>query len=103
MNLSRSKTVYVFQSGDTALFALTADPTGEILPSQVCGLTGWRRVRSLTLDLGNGKQIDECTTVTLAAIKKHGFYLAHGAIHGTLIDYVARDRDYDMALAASDI
>jgi hypothetical protein len=37
-----SKTVYIFRCGTTALYALTTDKTGDILPLQFCGSERWQ-------------------------------------------------------------
>jgi hypothetical protein len=84
--LSRSRTIHVFRCGTSALFALTADRTGRILPLQVCGPAGWHFERSLLLQLGKEERRHELTKATLAAIAKHGFYLTHAAIHTMPID-----------------
>jgi hypothetical protein len=87
--VSRSKTIYVFRCGTTALFALTADRTGQILPSQICGSAGWHLERSVTFRSDRDEGQRESIRATLAAIAKRGFYLTHAAIHTLPIDYIS--------------
>jgi hypothetical protein len=77
--LSNSHKIYVFQYGSTALYALTADGTGQILPSQTCP-AGWQLDRSLTLRLDKSSPKHDLIKATLAAIAKNGFYLTHAAL-----------------------
>ena len=85
--LLRSKTIYVFRCGTTALFALTADRTGQSLPSQICGQAGWTFEGSVTLQPEKDERFRESMRATMAAIAKHGLYLTHSAIHTLPINY----------------
>lgn len=76
--MSNSKKIYAFRCGTSALYALTADSTGQNLPTQPCQV-GWRFDRCITLNLGDSSQKHELANATLAAIAKHGFYLTHAA------------------------
>jgi hypothetical protein len=44
-------------------------------------------VRSVTVHLDKENQINECARATLAAIRKHGFYLTHAAIPSVPVDF----------------
>jgi hypothetical protein len=79
--VSRATTIYVFRCGVTALYALTADRTGQRLPSQICGEADWHFERAVTLQSRSDSAERESTKATLDAIAKHGFYLIHAAIH----------------------
>lgn len=85
-NLSRPTSVYIFRCGATALYALTSDRTGQVLPSNLAGAEGWTLERSVTLRLERADRRYESVRATLAAIGKHGFYLIHAAIYSTPID-----------------
>jgi hypothetical protein len=67
---------------------LTADPTGQVLPSQFAGRAGWTLERSVALRTGEGGRGSESIRATLAAIAKHGFYLTHAAIPATPLDQI---------------
>ena len=90
--VSRSTTVHVFRCGATALFALTTDPTGQILPSQIGSPVTWQFERSVTLQLDNSNQRRDSIRATLAAIARHGFYLTHAAIHATSVEELISPR-----------
>jgi hypothetical protein len=78
--LSKSQTIYVFRCGKSALYALTTDSTGQILPS-LSPPAAWQFERSITLRLDKSSAKHELIKATLDAIAKHGFYLTHAAIH----------------------
>ncbi len=84
--LSHSKTIHVFRCDGTALFALTGDRTGQILPSQIDRPIIWNFERSITLQLDKADQGRESTRATLSAIAKHGFYLMHAAVPSLIQD-----------------
>jgi hypothetical protein len=87
--LPRSKTIHVFRCGDTGLFALTADRTGRLLPSQLYNQIRWRYDRRLTLRSHKDNANQEFIKATLAAVEKHGFYLTHAAMEADLQDYLS--------------
>jgi hypothetical protein len=89
-SLSKSQKIYVFRYEGTALYALTADSTGQNLPWQACP-AGWQFEQSITLWLDKSSPKHELIKATLAAIGKHGFYLTHAALQ-TLPVATARDR-----------
>lgn len=95
--MSRSKTVYVFRCGSTALFALTTDRSGQNLPSQIAGPAGWHFERSIAFQLDKSRRRQESIRATLAAIAKHGFYLTHPTISTTAIEGLISPRDDPMA------
>jgi hypothetical protein len=77
-----SKTIYVFRCSGTGLYALTADPSGHILPSRIYPRIRWRFERRVTVQKNSPKQ--KLVRATLDAIAKHGFYLTHKAIDAEL-------------------
>jgi len=91
--LSRSKTIYIFRCGTTALLALTTDRTGRVLPRQFAGDAGWNFERSVTLQAEEGDRRYEAIRATLAAVTTHGFYLTHAAMHSTPVDDIGGLRD----------
>jgi hypothetical protein len=84
--LSRSKTIYVFRCGDSGLYALTADRTGQVLPSQLYSRIRWRYERRLTLRSRRDAAKQEIIRATLDAVAKHGFYLTHATVQAELHD-----------------
>ena len=84
--MSSAKTIYVFRCGNSGLYALTADRTGSILPSQLYSRIHWRYERSLTLRRERGGANQELIRATLKAVAKHGFYLTHAAVQAEFQD-----------------
>jgi len=87
--LSHSKEIHVFRCDGTALFALTYDRTGQILPSHISRPLTWNFERSITLQSGQTNQDRESTRATLSVIAKHGFYLTHAAVPSLLAQRIA--------------
>jgi hypothetical protein len=75
-----SKVIHVFRCGTRALYALTADRSGDSLPAQVCGPAGWRFERTVAVELDARSAAYDLAKATFAAIEKHGFYLTHAAL-----------------------
>jgi hypothetical protein len=77
VNDSEPKAIYVFRCNGTALYAFTADSSGQILPSQIYPRINWRLERRVTLDCNQGSDDDEFIAETLKAIVEYGFYLTN--------------------------
>jgi hypothetical protein len=80
-----AKTIYVFRCGESGLYALTADPKGHILPSQIYPRMRWRFEQRVTLRLDRNSPAAKIVRATLDAIVKHGFHLAHAAVNSELL------------------
>jgi hypothetical protein len=89
-HLPRSKIIYVFRCGDTGLYALTADRTGRLLPSQLYGQIRWRYDRCRTLQGRRNNASQEIIKATLDAVEKHGFYLTHAAMEAEFHESLGR-------------
>jgi hypothetical protein len=77
--LAPAEAIYLFRCGETGLYAFTADPNGQILPSVIYPQIKWRleqRVRPATNSPGR-----KIARATLDAIAKHGFHLTHSAVN----------------------
>jgi hypothetical protein len=74
---SEGKAIYVFRCNDTALYAFTADPSGQSLPSQIYPRISWRLERRVTLYRNPNSENEELVSATLKAIMEYGFYLTH--------------------------
>ena len=75
--ITKVNSIYIFRCGKSGLYALTADPTGQILPSQIYPQVRWRFERRLMLRRDENTTKQECIKATLDAIRQHGFYLTH--------------------------
>jgi hypothetical protein len=78
--ITKASSIYVFRCGESGLYALTADRTGQILPSQIYPKVRWRFERRLTLRRDKNSARQEIINATLDAIRKRGFYLTDAAI-----------------------
>jgi hypothetical protein len=76
-NESEAKAIYVFRCNDSALYAFTADSSGQILPSTIYPRINWRLERRVTLHRNHHSDNDKVITATLKAIVEYGFYLTH--------------------------
>jgi hypothetical protein len=77
VNDSEAKAIYVFRCNDSALYTLTADSSGHLLPSKIYPRINWRLERRVTLHCNHTSDIDKVVTATLKAIVEYGFYLTH--------------------------
>jgi hypothetical protein len=68
---------YIFRCGETGLYALTADRTGDILPSQIYPQVRWRFERPLAHRRDQNAAKLEFIKATLDAVRRRGFYLTH--------------------------
>jgi hypothetical protein len=73
MMSKKASWIYVFRCGESGLYALTADPTGEILPSQIYPQVSWHLERRVTLERDKSSAKQELINATLDAINKRGF------------------------------
>jgi hypothetical protein len=80
-----AEAIYLFRCGETGLYALTADPSGEILPSKLYPQIKWRLERHVTLQPAAHSPDGKISRATRGAIAKHGFYLTHAAAHSARI------------------
>ena len=80
-NLPFAEAIYLFRCGETGLYALTADPSGKILPSKLYPQIKWRLERHVTLQPAANSPDGRISRATRGAIAKHGFYLTHAAAH----------------------
>jgi hypothetical protein len=78
-NLPLAEVVYLFRCGETGLYAFTADPNGQMLPSKLYPQIKWRLERRMTLRPAANSPEGKVSRATLAAIAKHGFHLTHAA------------------------
>jgi hypothetical protein len=95
--LPSSKTIYVFRSGESGLYAFTADPKGHILPSRIYPCVRWRLERRVILRPDRKSPMGEFARATLDAIAKHGFRLAHAAINAEPLALAAAHGDKGIA------
>jgi hypothetical protein len=77
VNQSEAEAIYVFRCNDSALYAFTADSSGQSLPSKIYPRVSWRLERRVTLHRDPNSQNDKVITATLKAIVEYGFYLTH--------------------------
>jgi hypothetical protein len=75
--IAKTDSIYVFRCGVSGLYALTADPTGQILPSQIYPQVRWRFERRVMLRRDENAAKQEFIEATLDAIRRRGFYLTH--------------------------
>jgi hypothetical protein len=69
--------IYIFRCGESSLYALTADRTGQILPSRIYPRVRWRLERCVTLQRDKNSAKQECVKAALDAVKRRGFCLTH--------------------------
>jgi hypothetical protein len=93
LSLSSAKTIYVFRCIGSGLYAFTADPRGEILPSRIYPQIYWRLERSVTLSLNNNSPKGKIVRAILDAIAKHGFHLAHTGVDAELLAFTLQCYD----------
>jgi hypothetical protein len=74
---TKANSIYVFRCGESGLYALTADPTGQVLPSQIYPQVRWRFERRVMLRRNENATKQEFIKATLDAIRRRGFYLTH--------------------------
>jgi hypothetical protein len=87
VNDSEAKAIYLFRCNDSALYALTADSSGHILPSKIYPRINWRLERRVTLRCNHNSDNDKVITATLKAIVDCGFYLTNaGSLLFSLAD-----------------
>ena len=87
VNDSDAKVIYVFRCNDSALYAFTADSSGQLLPSKIDLRINWRLERRVALRCNHNSDNDKVITVTLKAIVECGFYLTNaGSLLFSLAD-----------------
>ena len=79
--LPLAETIYLFRCGESGLYAFTADPSGQNLPSRIYPQICWRFERPVTLRPNRNSQMREIANEILEAIAEHGFYLTHAAVN----------------------
>ena len=79
--MSPPKTIYLFRCGESGLYAFTADPSGQILPSRIYPQIRWRFERRVTLHPDRNSPKRKIVRAILDAIAEHGFHLTHAAIN----------------------
>jgi hypothetical protein len=79
-----AEAIYLFRCGETGLYALTADPSGKILPSKLYPQIKWRLERHLPLRPAANSPDGKISRATRGAIAKHGFYLTLATAHSAL-------------------
>ena len=82
---SLGKLIYVFRCNKRGLYALTADPEGRMLPSQMHPEISWGFEQALTFRFDGNSWRDSILRVTLDRITEHGFHLIHAALYGELL------------------
>ena len=82
---SRGQLIYVFRCNKRSLYALTADPEGRMLPSQICPEISWGFDQALRLRLDGNSWRDSILSVMLHRVLEHGFHLIHAAQYGELL------------------
>jgi hypothetical protein len=68
--IAKANSIYIFRCGESGLYALTADPTGQILPSHIYPRVRWRFERRVMLRRGENTTTQECIKATLDAISR---------------------------------
>jgi hypothetical protein len=79
------KLIYAFRCNKRGLYALTADPEGRMLPSQMYPEITWGFEQALTFHLEGNSWRDTILRVTLDRAAEHGFQLIHAALYGELL------------------
>src|SRR3984957_19089699 len=79
--LSLAKTIYLFRCGESGLYAFTADPSGNILPSRIYPLIRWRFERRVTPRSEENSLRHKILSEILDAIAEQGFHLTHAAVN----------------------
>jgi hypothetical protein len=82
---SPGKLIYVFRCNKRGLYALTADPEGRMLPSQMRPEITWGFGQALTFRLDGNSWRDSILRGTLDRVAEHGFHLIHAALYGELL------------------
>jgi len=82
---SPGRLIYVFRCNKRGLYALTADPKGRMLPSQICPEITWGFEQALTFRVDGNSWRDSILSVTLDRVAEHGFHLIHAALYGELL------------------
>ena len=77
--------IYVFRCNKHGLYALTADPEGRMLPSQMCPEITWGFEQALTFRLNGNSWRDSILRAMLDRLAEHGFHLIHAALYGELL------------------
>jgi hypothetical protein len=77
VNDSEAKAIYLFRCNGSALYAFTADSSGQNVPSKIYQRINWRLERRVTLYCNHNSDNDKVITATLKAIVEYGFYLTH--------------------------
>jgi hypothetical protein len=80
-DMSLPKTIYLFRCGESGLYAFTADPSGQILPSRIYPQIRWRFERRVTLHPDRNSPKRKIVRAILDAIAEHGFHLTHAAVN----------------------
>jgi hypothetical protein len=88
---SPGRRIYVFRSGESGLYAFTADRKGRMLPSQIYPQISWRFEQALTLRFDGNSSRDQILRATLDGVAKHGFHLIHAALFGELLGFITQD------------
>jgi hypothetical protein len=83
-NLPLAETIYLFRCGETGLYAFTADPNGQTLPSGIYPQIKWRLARRVTQHPTTNSPGRKIARAILDAIAKHGFHLSHAAVDSAL-------------------
>jgi hypothetical protein len=89
--LSDSQAIHIFRCGASGLYALTADRSGNVLPTAGCCPAGWRFERTVWLPQPQLLRKSELVRATLSAITRQGYYLSHAAIGGLPLDLAGHD------------
>jgi hypothetical protein len=79
--MSPPMTIYLFRCGESGLYAFTADPSGQILPSRIYPQIRWRFERRVTLRSDENSLRHKIVSKILDAIAEHGFHLTHAAVN----------------------
>jgi hypothetical protein len=82
---SPGKLIYVFRCNKRGLYALTADPEGRMLPSQMCPEITWGFEQALTFHLDGNSWRDSILRATFDRAAEHGFHLIHATLYGELL------------------
>jgi hypothetical protein len=83
-----TKTIYLFRCDDSGLYALTADFSGNALPSRIYPQIRWRFERLVTVRTDSNSLKQKIVQSILDSIAEEGFKLIHASvnpeIHATL-------------------
>lgn len=78
-----ARTAYLFQCGESNLFAMSLDETGANIPTAACA-DGWRFRESFQLGVHEPLPVAIAPEPILRGIKANGYFIWHkGAMFGT--------------------